>query len=1075
MKQMVRGLCGLVSALALAVPLLHADEGGGLPMQPARTLDYEVSSGTFMSLAVSPDGRTILFDMLGEIYAMPIKGGRAVPVATGMAFEVQPTFSPDGKWIAYVSDRSGGDNVWIARTDGSGARRISTGDEGEVRTSPEWSADGKSVYVSRYRIRIDRYELWRHPVDGSPGEIVAPAKPAEDAPRSAWQSTLGASASRDGKYLYYARQTGDLSFDGPVSWTVVRREIATGAETTVIESSGGREAGGETFFRPAISPDGKLLAYATRQMARTNLRVRELATGIDRDLGPAPLDLMNGAAWLDLIPRYAFTPDSKAILIAYEGKIERRPVDGSAASRIPFTARLQLAVGPTTRIAFREETGAVRAKLPQGTAPSPDGARVAFAALGSLYVQPLDGGKALRLPISGDPASLPAWSPDGERLTYVTWSETAGGAIWTIAADGSGEAAKISDIAAFYTHPAFTPDGGSILAVRSPAAARQHTSFEFGTIRPAELVALPARGGTARVVASGQLGGRPHFVDGQDGTAFLLGDTGLVAIDLASGARRSVASVKGQGYYFTDQLAAADDIRISPDGKWLAAQTSEQLYVMPVPPSEGGAIDLTAPGNPARKVTAMGADFFDWRRDGSLLWSVGNYVEILPGPGATAAPKDRIELVAELPRARPTGRLLLRGARALTMAGGDRMIDDADILIEGDRIAAIGPRGSFAVPAGTPTRELGGQTVGPGFIDDHDHIGGVRRNVIGYDEWGLRARLAFGVTTSFDPSTLGIDQIAYQDLIDTGLVVGPRLRSTGPALFSKERFTSLDQVRDVLRRYRDAWGLRNIKQYRGESRTVRQWIAIAARELGLLPTTEGSLNPKLMLTQAIDGYAGNEHALPISPFQEDVLTLYRLMRTSYVATLLIDTNGPSARHYFVAKYDPALDAKVKRFWSPPAIAHKLAHREWSSLDASRLPALAADAARLAESGALVGIGSHGDDPGIGYHYELEAHALGGMKPMAVLHAATAGAAETIGRLGDMGTLEPGKYADLVVFERDPLADIRNTRSVKLVMRGGQLFDADTLDELWPEARKSPPSWFAGEQRPSQWLPVAEGK
>lgn len=1055
----------LALGLALAFP---AAAGEGLPLKPERTLDYEVSSGTFMSLAVSPDGKTILFDMLGELYAMPAKGGRAVPIAQGIAFEVQPTFSPDGKWIAYVSDRSGGDNVWIARADGSGARRITQEDDGAVRTSPEWSADGKHVYVSRYRIRWDRYELWKHPLDGGPGELVAPAKLKPDAPRAAWRSTLGAAASKDGKWLYYARRVGDLSFDEPVAWTIVRRDLATGAEETVIGSSGGRESGGETFFRPAVSPDGKLLAYATRRMAETRLRVRELATGVDRDLGPAPLDMMNGAGWMDLIPRYTFTPDGKAILIAADGRIERRPVDGSAATRIPFTAKLSLAVGPSTRIAFRENAGPVRAKLPQGTTPSPDGKAVAFAALGSLYVQPLDG-KSVRLAIAGDPPSHPNWSPDGKRLTYVTWSEGAGGVVWTVAADGSDKPVKVSNLAAFYTHPAFTPDGKSILAVRSPAAARQQTSFEFGTVRPAELVAIPASGGAARVVANGRLGQKPHFVSGQPGTAYLMSDDGLVAVDLASGAQRRVAMVRAQGYYFTDALAAADDMRISPDGKWIAAQTSEQLYVAPVPADPKIEIDLTAPGNPGHRVTDMGADYFEWRADGSLIWSVGNYVQLIPGAGAPV-PRTHVELVAELPRARPAGSLLLRGARALTMAGGDRVIVDAHILITGDRIAAIGPRGSFAVPAGTAVRELGGKTVAPGFIDDHDHIGGVRRNVISYEEWGLRARLAFGVTTSFDPSTLGIDQVAYQDLIDAGLMVGPRLRSTGPALFSKERITSLDEARAVLRRYREAWGLRNIKQYRGESRTVRQWIAMAARELGILPTTEGSHNPKLILTQILDGYAGNEHALPIAPLQEDVLGLYARTRTSYVATLLVNTSGPAGRHYYVAKYDPALDAKVRRFWLPSAIAHKLAHRDWGSLDASRMPVLAADVVKLAEAGALVGMGSHGDEPGIGFHYEMEAHALGGMKPMAVLHAATAGAAETIGRLGDMGTLEVGKYADLVVFDRDPLADIRNTRSVSLVMRGGQLFDADTLDELWPVARKLPPPWFA-QGKDAQWLPV----
>ena len=1058
---MVRGALALVSLLALAAPALAKDD---LPMKERWTLSYEVSSGTFMSLAVSPDGKTILFDILGELYAMPATGGRATPIAQGLAFEVQPTFSPDGQWIAYVSDRSGGDNVWIARTDGSEARRITDEDEGAVRTSPEWSADGKSVYVSRNRIRLGHYELWRHPIDGGPSELVAPIKTARGE-----QSTLGVSPSRDGKYLYFARTTADSSFDQPVPWTIVRRDIATGAEQPVITSSGAREAAKETFFRPAISPDGRLLAYATRRMAATRLRVRDLTTGLDRDLGPAPLDLMNGAEWMDLIPRYTFTPDSKAIMIAVEGRIERRPVDGSVATRIPFAAKLDLEVGMPTRIAVREPTGPVRAKLPMGTSPSPDGKQVAFAALGSIYVQPVAGGPSLRLPIQGDPAAQPGWSPDGTRIAYVTWSERDGGAVWSVAADGKSAPMKLSALSAFYTWPVFTPDGRSVVTVRSAAAARQLSGYIVSPLREGELVAIPAGGGPARVVARGILGQRPHFTRSAPRVAHLMSDDGLVAIDLASGARRRVAKLLTQNYYFTETPAAMDDIRISPDGKWLAAQAREQLYLLPVPVDPTKPGDLGAADSPARQVTDIGADYYDWRSDGALVWSVGNFLQVLPDPAAPV-PSSHVELIAELPRARPQGSLLLRGARALTMAGGNRIIENADILVTGDRIAAIGPRGSFAVPAGTPERELGGKTVAPGLIDDHDHIGSIRRYALAYEDTSMRARLAFGVTTAFDPSTLSIDQIAYQDLIDAGLMVAPRLRSTGPGIFARERFTSREQVRAVLRRYREAWGLTNIKQYRGESRTVRQWIAMEARAQGLIPTTEGSHNPKLILTQLLDGYAGSEHALPIAPLQEDVIKLFVLTRTSYVATLLVNTSGPAARHHFVAKYDPALDPKVRRFWPPATIAAKLAQRDWSSLAASRAPMLAGDTARLAEAGALVGMGAHGDDPGIGYHYEMEAHALGGMTPMAILHAATAGAAEVIGRLGDMGTLEVGKYADLVVFDRDPLTDIRNTRSISLVMRGGQLFDADTLDELWPHRRKLPAPWFAGGEKETQWLP-----
>ena len=989
-----------------AVMLATSAQADDLPLKPARHLAYQVSTGTFMSLALSPDGKTILFDMLGEIYALPVGGGVARPVATGLAFEAQPTFSPDGKWIAYVSDRSGGENVWIARADGSAARRISADDDGAIRTSPEWSADGKSVFVSRYRIRLDHYELWRHPVDGGPAELVAPIRKTADEPRPGWQSTLGAAASRDGKWLYFARETGDLSYADPVAWTVVRRNLATGAEETVIAGAGGRNAETETFFRPAISPDGRVLAYATRRMGRTFLRVRDLTTGEDRSLGPASLDQMNAGAWSDLVPRYTFTPDGSAILIAYNGHIERRPVDGSAATTIPFTAKLHLAVGPSTRVRIREDSGPVRARLAQATSPSPDGTRVAFAALGGIYVQKL-GGSSIRLPLTGGTPAQPSWSPDGTRIAFVTWTDAGGGAILTAPADGSGPATPVSELPGFYTNPVFTPDGRSILAVRSSSAARQQLNFEFGHVRQADLILLPAQGGKARVVASGRFGARPHFVTGRPGTAYLMSDAGLSAFDLATGASSVVATVKAAGYYFVEHPVPVDDMRISPDGTWLAAQISEQLYVLPVPADPAQAIDLTAATSTARKVTGMGADFFEWGSDGSLTWSVGSWLQRLASPTA-ALPKGHVDLVAELPRARPAGSLLLRGGRVLTMAGGDRTIEDADILITRDRIAAIGPRGSLKVPDGTPVRELGGRTVMPGFIDGHDHIGSIRRNVLSFEDWGLRMRLAAGVTTSFDPSTLGIDQLAYQDAIDAGLMIGPRLRSTGPALFSKEGFTSLDQVRAVLRRYRDAWGLRNIKEYRGESRKVRQWIAIAARELGLLPTTEGNMTAKLMLTQVLDGYAGNEHALPVQPLQDDVIGLLTRMRTSTNLTMMVNSSGGEASDEYVAKYDPASDPKVQRFMPPSAIERKLSRRpSWSSPETSRVPMFAADADRIAKAGGLVGVGSHGDDPGIGFLYELEAYATG-MAPMAVLHAATAGSAETIGRLDDLGTLEAGQ-------------------------------------------------------------------
>jgi hypothetical protein len=336
----------------------------------------------------------------------------------------------------------------------------------------------------------------------------------------------------------------------------------------------------------------------------------------------------------------------------------------------------------------------------------------------------------------------------------------------------------------------------------------------------------------------------------------------------------------------------------------------------------------------------------------------------------------------------------------------------------------------------------------------------VRRDVLGLEDWGLRARLAYGVTTSFDPSTLTIDMLAYQDLLDAGLMTGPRLRQTGVALFSMQRFSSLDDVLAVMRRYRDDYRLRNIKEYRTGSRRVREWVIEACRMLGMQPTTEGALSMKLDLTQILDGYAGNEHALVASPLQADVLRLMAFTRTSYTTTLDITNGGPPGEDWAIDRDDPHDDARLRHFWPHVAIDQMMLRRPWRRLQEYRFPAIAADAAAVQAEGGLVGIGSHGETPGIGFHYEMELHAAGGMAPMAILHAATIGSAETIGRKADLGSIVPGKLADLVVLTKNPLADIHNARAVAEVMRGGTLYDAATLDELWPEAKPLRPAWFA---------------
>lgn len=1059
-----------VLCLLWAFPAAAAHGTDALPLHPTRVLDFETREGTWLSPDLSPDGSRIVFELLGDLYTLDAKGGRARPIATGMPFDSQPAFSPDGKTIAFLSDRSGTENLWVADASGRDPRAVTRIEGDPILTSPAWSADGKRIFVSRFRPEYVAFELLS--VDMATGKmhVLVPAGAAEAG------STVGAEASSDGRWLYYASQAGPKDSDPP-AWVIRRRDLRSGKEETIVEPprSYRPDLVLGTFFRPLPSPDGKLLVYATRYGPEMWLRVLNLQTRDDHWLAKlAQHDELDASAWRDLAPHYAFAPDSGALIVNDGGKLERITVSNGAKADIPFVANVHLPLGPPNRPAIREETGPVHARIIQAPAVSPDGRRLAFSALGHIYTLDL-GTHSQPRRLTGDPIGeyQPSWSPDGRSIAYVRWTARESGSLWLADASGNRAPGRISAIPAYYTSPVFTPDGRQIVAISSSNDVRMHRYMEYGPLRDADLVVTPVAGGEPRKIVSGIMGGTPHFGP-RRGEVELLFDDGLNAVNLDGSGRQKLVQVTGPGYYFQPERAPADDLRLSPDGKWLLAQIAQQLYLLAVPAGRGTTIDLASPGVAHRKLTEIGADFFQWSADGkSIGWSVGSswfsrplasvHLAYAASTDATADPGSPTRNVADVvvARAAAPGALLLRGATALTMSGrGD--IPEADVLVVDGRISAVGPRGSIPVPHGAAVRDVSGKWILPGFIDDHDHVADVRRGVLDLASWGVTANLAYGITTAFDPSTLSIDMLAYQDLIDAGLMTGSRIRSTGPALFSFNEFTSKEAVDRVLDRYRDYYRLRNLKLYRTGNRRVRQWVAMSARQHGLRVTTEGANSDKLDLTQVEDGVSGSEHALPATPLYNDVIQLMARSGVSYNTTLMIEGGG---QDFFVVERKPNRDPKLNRFAPRFIVDMKTRKREWREFSDDQFPAFAASARRVMLAGGIVGMGSHGEIPGLGFHWEMEAHVMGGWTPAEALRAATLGSAQAIGREADLGSLEPGKIADLVVLDRNPLADIRNTLSISQVMQGGGLYDAATLDEIWPQTRPFARPWYWDDRPP----------
>ena len=1054
----------------------HQSPGETLPLHPTRHIAFDTDEGTWMSVDLSPDGQHIVFDLLGDLYTLGITGGRATPITRGLPFDTQPVYSPNGQWIAFVSDRSGADNLWLVHPDGSELHQISFGDDDTELVSPAWSPDGESVYVSRFSWAVDNYELWRYGLDGSE-TLVVPVKAAGQA-RNSGVSSLGAVVSPDGQYLYFSRRTGTSDLNGGVDdWSIVRREVRSGAEETLLPDPGG--PGKRTFpipyFRPGISPDGKRLVYATRFEGQTGLRIRDLTTGADRWLAfPIQHDQIQAQSWQDLVPRFAFTSDGSALLLSRGGKLEKLPLDGGTAMPIPFTAAVDIALGPLTRVAIKQETGPVRARLIQTPEQSPDGRQLTFSALGRVYVMPLGTRHAQprRLTSGDEPEFHPSWSPDGHNVVFVTWADRTAGQVWIAPLQG-GAARQLTHSAAFYTRPVFTPDGKSVLVERSSNLGRLNVSMEFGQVRQSQLVELPLDGGTERMIYSGQFGGKPHF-GASASVVYVRTATGLTPLDLRTGKTQPVVEVRGPGWYFMEGTAAVDDSRMSPDGHWLLASVAQQLHILEVPASEA-PVDLSHPGVRHRRITAVGADFFEWADGGkTITWAVGATFYRRPladiklnaaeNPNWTADAGHRtqeFDVAVTVPRDVARGSILLRGARIITMHD-DEVIEKGEILVRDSHIVAVGPVGSLHVPADTTIRDVSGKTILPGFIDIHDHVADIRRDVLSLQPWGLAARLAYGVTTSFDPSTLSIDMFAYQDLVDAGIVVGARVPSTGTALFSYNRLASLDEARALLSRYRDHYHTHNVKEYMIGNRRQRQWLIQAAAEMGVMPTTEGSLSLKLDLTQIMDGYSGNEHSLA-TPIYHDVVEFLARSQTSYDTTLQIKNGGSPAQDDFVTRDRPLTDPKFLHFRPYSVAVQSALTRTWTDPSVMVYPAIGADVAKVQRAGGVIGMGSHGEIPGPGFHWEMEAHVQGGMTPMEALRAGTIGSAEAIGRAGEFGSLEPGKFADLVILNADPSLDIRNSKAVAQVMKNGRLYDANTLDEVWPRQRPLPMQWFADER------------
>jgi len=1151
----IRRLLSLLALSAGTALSAAAQTGGatpaanaGLPLKTARTHTFTTTKGTWISLDVSPDGQSIVFDLLGDIYTMPMAGGKATRLTIGMAFDAQPRWSPDGKKIVFISDRSGGENVWIMNPDGKDTTALTTGN-GNQYVSPVYTPDGKYVVVSRSGGTFGTAKLWMFHVDGGRG-VQLTATPA----LAPTLKMLGAAYGKDPRYTWFAARTGDWQYNsvGPQFQLYVwDRDNGRVSQMTRRQGSA---------FRPALSSDGKYLAYAARFETKTGLRLRNLETQQEDWLAfPVQRDDIESRAPMDAYPGYSFTPDSKAIVVSYGGEIWRVPVDKTRATKIPFEAEVKLEMGPEVKFAYRVDTGATfNAHQVRDMAPSPDGTKLAFSALDRLYVMDWPGGTPKRVSTAAVGEFGPVWAPDSKSLAYTTWTDAGGGQVMRATLDAKKVwSTKSVSPGGLYVDLAWAPSGDRIVAVRSASREMQEAGAAFFGPAASEFVWMSANGGPVTTIMPTSGMGNPHFTASAD-RIYAYGREGLqsfrwdgtdlkthlkvtgplppgaggmpMTLDAGLDAQAAQQWVGGRasrpitidnGTHLDPaeptppQPPPAALVMISPNGESALAMVGMDFYSIAIPqigatPPTVSVADVASAAVPVKKLNEIGGEFPTWTDGGKkVMWSLGNAVwtyDIAKGKSVddslkadaktkaelrkdptkkdslarldslakadTAGGKkkdkpgykpDEVRVNVSVSRDTPRGSVVFRGAKAITMKDHE-IIENADVVVTDNRIVAIGARGSVTIPAGAKVIDVTGKVIMPGMVDIHYHPQWLTPQVHNTQTWQYLATLAYGTTTTRDPQTSTTDFLSYGDRVSAGDMMGPRIYTTGPGVFAGEQIKDLDHARQILARYAKYYDTKTLKMYMTGNRQQRQWVIMAARELSLMPTTEGGLDQKLNMTHGIDGYPGIEHTIPITPKYDDVFQWYKGTQTTNTPTLIVEYGGPFGEGWFYQSEDLVNDAKLRRFTHPVDLDTKIRRRGAGNAPGPAGFAVkeeyamwqhAEDVAKTVAAGGRIGVGSHGQLQGLGMHWELWLLQSGGLPTHDALRAATIVGAEAIGMATDLGSLEPGKLADIIVLDKDPLVNIRNSNTVSLVMVNGRLYDGNSLDEVYPRQQKLP--------------------
>ena len=1009
---------------------------------PTRTLEFSATEGTWVSVDVAPDGRTLVFDLLGHLYEMPIAGGDATPLTRGRSYNHLPRYSPDGKSILFTSDRSGKEELWVLLRGTDSLEKVSRFDNRAMAGS--WSRDGRAIYVTTQDLgargaahRIDRYGSRTNLLQNG---VFGMATHFSEHPTS-------------GK-VYFSEPGGPIQM---VGFRLRTYDLRTGEVATYIERPGGAAD-------PIVSPDGKWLAYVHREDVTTVLVLHDLESQRERVLHTLDRDRMESGAGttFGIYPNMSWTPDSKAIVVTWGGTLHAIDVASGTARDIPFKAPVRRVLAETIRFPVDVPTsGKQKTRAHRWGERTPEG--VLYEALGDIWLK--GSGAPVNLTRSAELETSPTYDAATRTVFYAAWSDDSLGAVRALSLAPGGAAPRgapraIATKPAQYGSLTLSPDGKTLAYLRGSAdlqrgrALEEQDAFDL-VLRESDAVertvtTVPWKSSNGLAVRrpptiSFNAGGDSLFVSEMERDTLYLR------------AMRRDGSGKRTLYAFPHASFAS----LSPDGKWLAYREYLRTYVTPAS-FAGKVVTISAyDGHTASmRVDERDGEYLRWSPDGATLtWTRGTsfldkpLADVLAKrPGGARA----TDLSLEYEVAEPSGTIALVNARVITADSSRRVLENATFLVERSRIVAVGT--DVTVPQSARVFDLRGKTVMPGMIDAHAHYNpdGSTLNVTEQRHQGLLANLAFGTTTMYEVYGNHLKDFQVSDLQRAGVITGSRLISTGPPIYGLRAYRpqSFRPIRsqaeaDEIVNLNADYGATALKDYVQFNRSSRMQLYDAARRRGVNVVAETAVDFQMNWTMLMDGVTGLEHTVGLTPLYSDVLRLWGATKAGNTPTLIVSYNGPAGEQLF---------HQAERLWDDPKLLTFFPKEDLLRFrrptryfeDDAYAEEMAREVKKLAGAGVSIQVSGHGQMHGLDKHWEMELLARGGFAPAEILAIATINSARYLGLDRQLGSIAAGKVADLVILDANPLDDIRNTRKIDMVMLGGVLHRGADASRLYPD-------------------------